>query len=143
MAGEGDLKQTRRFRAGGGACPTICRWIRNSRLTRPRTSSVAATTASPPRIVTMLETETLTIRCGLNESLPRLQSPARVLDIGCGNGVPATRLLAERFDVIGVDISEVQIAELGIGSDGHVIHATLHPSSFRKAPSTRWFHSLR
>jgi SAM-dependent methyltransferase len=41
---------------------------------------------------------------------PRLQSPARVLDIGCGNGVPATRLLAERFDVIGVDISEVQIA---------------------------------
>jgi SAM-dependent methyltransferase len=41
---------------------------------------------------------------------PRIQSPARVLDIGCGNGVPATRLLAERFDVIGVDISDVQIA---------------------------------
>jgi SAM-dependent methyltransferase len=41
---------------------------------------------------------------------PRLQAPARVLDIGCGNGVPATRLLAERFDVTGVDMSDVQIA---------------------------------
>lgn len=42
--------------------------------------------------------------------LPRLSPPARVLDLGCGNGVPATQLLAERFDVTGVDISEVQIS---------------------------------
>ena len=28
----------------------------------------------------------------------------RVLDLGCGNGVPATRMLAERFDVIGIDV---------------------------------------
>jgi SAM-dependent methyltransferase len=42
--------------------------------------------------------------------LPRLSPPARVLDLGCGNGVPATRLLAERFDVTGVDISEVQLS---------------------------------
>ncbi len=41
---------------------------------------------------------------------PRLSPPARVLDLGCGNGVPATRMLAERFDVTGVDISDVQIA---------------------------------
>jgi SAM-dependent methyltransferase len=41
---------------------------------------------------------------------PRLSSPARVLDLGCGNGVPATRMLAERFDVTGVDISDVQIS---------------------------------
>ena len=40
---------------------------------------------------------------------PRLPSSARVLDLGCGNGVPATRMLAERFDVTGVDISNVQI----------------------------------
>jgi SAM-dependent methyltransferase len=41
---------------------------------------------------------------------PRLTAPARVLDLGCGNGVPATRMLAERFDVTGVDISDIQIA---------------------------------
>jgi SAM-dependent methyltransferase len=41
---------------------------------------------------------------------PRLSSLARVLDLGCGNGVPATRMLAERFDVTGVDISDVQIS---------------------------------
>ncbi len=40
----------------------------------------------------------------------RLPARARVLDLGCGNGVPATRMLAGRFDVTGVDISEVQIA---------------------------------
>jgi SAM-dependent methyltransferase len=39
-----------------------------------------------------------------------LQPRARVLDLGCGAGVPATRLLVDRgFDVVGLDISEVQI----------------------------------
>jgi SAM-dependent methyltransferase len=33
-----------------------------------------------------------------------------VLDIGCGCGLSATKLLAERFDVAGVDFSEVQIS---------------------------------
>jgi SAM-dependent methyltransferase len=41
--------------------------------------------------------------------LPMLAAPSKVLDLGCGNGVPATRLLAECHDVIGVDISTVQI----------------------------------
>jgi SAM-dependent methyltransferase len=41
---------------------------------------------------------------------PRLSPPAKVLDLGCGNGVPAARILAERFDVTGVDISDVQIS---------------------------------
>ncbi len=40
---------------------------------------------------------------------PRLGPPARVLDLGCGNGIPATRMLAERYDVTGVDISDVQV----------------------------------
>ena len=36
--------------------------------------------------------------------------PARVLDLGCGAGVPATKLLAEKnFEVLGLDISAVQI----------------------------------
>jgi SAM-dependent methyltransferase len=35
---------------------------------------------------------------------------ARVLDLGCGAGVPASQLLIKRgFDVLGLDISEVQI----------------------------------
>lgn len=41
--------------------------------------------------------------------LPRLAPSARVLDLGCGNGVPATQILAERHQVIGVDISDVQV----------------------------------
>lgn len=35
---------------------------------------------------------------------------SRVLDIGCGNGLPATRELAERHEVVGIDISPEQIA---------------------------------
>ena len=34
---------------------------------------------------------------------------SRILDIGCGNGLLNTRHLANRFDVIGIDISERQI----------------------------------
>jgi SAM-dependent methyltransferase len=35
---------------------------------------------------------------------------SRILDIGCGNGVPATQELARRHEVTGVDISEEQVA---------------------------------
>ena len=35
---------------------------------------------------------------------------SRILDVGCGNGLPATRELALRHEVTGVDISEQQIA---------------------------------
>lgn len=39
-----------------------------------------------------------------------LQPGERVLDVGCGCGVPAARLLAERgCDVLGVDISDEQV----------------------------------
>ena len=34
---------------------------------------------------------------------------ARVLDLGCGSGVPSTKVLAERFEVVGVDFSTAQI----------------------------------
>jgi SAM-dependent methyltransferase len=48
---------------------------------------------------------------GWIEELGRLVEPgASVLDLGCGVGVPAARLLADAgFAVTGVDISEVQI----------------------------------
>ncbi len=42
----------------------------------------------------------------LKEKIPE-DSP--VLDLGCGCGLPATKLLAEYFKVTGVDFSEVQI----------------------------------
>lgn len=32
-----------------------------------------------------------------------------VLDLGCGNGIPVSQVLSERFDVTGVDISDVQV----------------------------------
>jgi SAM-dependent methyltransferase len=39
-----------------------------------------------------------------------LRAGSRVLDLGCGDGVPATRELAERFAVTAVDISPEQAA---------------------------------
>lgn len=45
----------------------------------------------------------------LREVMGRLDGGARVLDLGCGPGLPSTRILARRFDVVGVDISEAQL----------------------------------
>jgi ubiquinone/menaquinone biosynthesis C-methylase UbiE len=42
--------------------------------------------------------------------LERLPKGAKVLDLGCGAGIPTTRALAARFEVTGVDISARQIA---------------------------------
>jgi SAM-dependent methyltransferase len=42
--------------------------------------------------------------------LQELPSGASVLELGCGAGVPATRILARRFEVTGVDLSARQIA---------------------------------
>ncbi len=38
-----------------------------------------------------------------------LPDGARVLDLGCGSGIPSTVQLAERFSVVGVDISAAQV----------------------------------
>jgi SAM-dependent methyltransferase len=48
---------------------------------------------------------------GWIDALAELLRPrARILDLGCGAGVPATKLLTERnLDVLGLDISAVQI----------------------------------
>jgi SAM-dependent methyltransferase len=45
----------------------------------------------------------------LGRFVPRLAPGARVLDLGCGNGVPVAQTLADRFDVTGVDFSPEQI----------------------------------
>ena len=41
--------------------------------------------------------------------LDTLPQGSRLLELGCGNGEPTTRLLSARFDVTGVDISGEQI----------------------------------
>ncbi|MCR6481650.1 class I SAM-dependent methyltransferase [Amycolatopsis sp. OK19-0408] len=46
----------------------------------------------------------------LAELSGRLTDGARVLDLGCGAGVPSTALLAEHHDVLGVDVSATQLA---------------------------------
>jgi SAM-dependent methyltransferase len=45
----------------------------------------------------------------LEEILRLVPGGSRVLDLGCGAGVPASHLLAPRFRVLGVDISAVQV----------------------------------
>lgn len=45
----------------------------------------------------------------LEQLAGRLTPGAAVVDLGCGNGNPVTAWLADRFDVLGVDLSPVQI----------------------------------
>jgi cyclopropane fatty-acyl-phospholipid synthase-like methyltransferase len=45
----------------------------------------------------------------VQELLDRLADGSTVVDLGCGPGDPATRLLAERHRVLGVDLSEAQL----------------------------------
>lgn len=55
-----------------------------------------------------------------------LRPGVRVLDLGCGAGLPSTKRLAERFAVTGVDISAGQIeAARRLVPDAAFIHADL------------------
>lgn len=45
----------------------------------------------------------------LRELVERLPAGAKVLDAGCGAGIPISQMLSERFDVTGVDFSDAQI----------------------------------
>ena len=49
--------------------------------------------------------------CAMIQKDIRGQAPARVLDLGCGNGAFAAHLAARGFDVVAVDPSESAIAE--------------------------------
>lgn len=50
------------------------------------------------------------VRIGLvQQVLDRLAAGSTILDLGCGPGDPATRLLSERHRVLGVDLSMVQL----------------------------------
>jgi len=45
----------------------------------------------------------------LDDLIESLPANAKVLDAGCGAGVPISQMLSEHFDVTGVDFSEAQI----------------------------------
>ena len=73
----------------------------------------------------------------IDELAPLLAPNARVLDLGCGCGVPATRALTSHgFDVVGLDFSEAQIARARrLVPDAEFVHADMTewdgaPSSF-------------
>ncbi len=70
----------------------------------------------------------------LVEFTNRLPGGARVLDLGCGPGIPSTQALAHRFDVVGVDISEVQIGSARENvPEATFIHADLAEIEFPEA----------
>jgi SAM-dependent methyltransferase len=51
------------------------------------------------------------VRIGfLQELILRLATGSTVVDLGCGPGEPATRLLSDAHQVVGVDVSRVQLA---------------------------------
>jgi len=45
----------------------------------------------------------------LKDLIERLPAHAKVLDAGCGAGIPISQMLSEHFEVMGVDFSEAQI----------------------------------
>lgn len=45
----------------------------------------------------------------LNDFIERLPLHVKVLDAGCGAGIPISQMLSEHFQVTGVDFSEAQI----------------------------------
>ena len=46
----------------------------------------------------------------LHDLLRRLEGPSRILDLGCGNGLPALREIVREHAGVGVDISRTQLA---------------------------------
>jgi SAM-dependent methyltransferase len=45
----------------------------------------------------------------LDDFIERLPINGKVLDAGCGAGIPISQILSEHFDVTGVDFSEAQV----------------------------------
>jgi SAM-dependent methyltransferase len=54
----------------------------------------------------------------LAKFVERVPAGARVLELGCGGDNPATRVLAGRYDYLGVDLSPVQVERSRHGMSG-------------------------
>ncbi|MGH3116016.1 MAG: methyltransferase domain-containing protein [Gaiellales bacterium] len=84
----------------------------------------------------------------LEELLPLLRDCARVLDLGCGNGEPAGRLLPPARHYTGVDISKEQLARAEARTPGgEFIHADFtklefEPGFFQAVVSVYAFNHL-
>jgi len=60
-----------------------------------------------------------------------LKPGAKVLDIGCGSGIPITKVLAKNYQVTGVDISQEQIRRAKENvPGGRFIHADIMAMDF-------------
>lgn len=70
----------------------------------------------------------------LRKVLMGLSPGSRVLDIGCGSGIPATVELAKDHDVIGVDVSarQIELARRNIPG-GEFLHSDIQSLDFPKA----------
>ena len=73
---------------------------------------------------------------GLGLLTARLRAGARVLDLGCGAGIPVTKTLAEKAQVTGVDFSAEQIRRARKNVPGveliesDIMAVTFPPASF-------------
>jgi len=79
----------------------------------------------------------------IEELTERLRPGARVLDLGCGAGIPATRELAGRgLQVIGVDFSAVQLGRARrLVPDARLVQADMATVQF--SPASLAWSSLR
>ena len=70
----------------------------------------------------------------LAEFIRRTPPGARVLDLGCGSGIPSTRELSKSFDVTGVDasIAQVRLARRNVPI-ATFIHADFSEAEFPEA----------
>jgi SAM-dependent methyltransferase len=70
----------------------------------------------------------------LAEFIRRTPPSARVLDLGCGSGIPSTRELSKSFDVTGIDASltQVRLARRNVPA-ATFIHADFSEAEFPEA----------
>lgn len=99
----------------------------------PREIVAAGYDAVAERYAELEETEWPRLRW-LRDLLDRLPDGAHVLDLGCGNGIPADREIVRRHAVTGVDISarQIELARRNVPG-GVFFHADMTRVSFPPA----------
>ena len=70
----------------------------------------------------------------LDELMPLLSSGTRVLELGCGCGIPVAKRLSTAYQVTGVDVSPVQIRRAqALVPEGHFLLADMTALEFPPA----------